>query len=69
METIKDNENHQGTKRILGLPWPQLSQEAATKGYVDANAGGGGGSSGFLDGGSPSSDYTDGPIIDCGEIT
>jgi hypothetical protein len=68
LKIVTEDESHQGIRRILNVPWPYIRTEVATKGYVDANAGAGG-SSGILDGGSPSSDYTDGPIIDCGEIT
>lgn len=68
MKSIIDDENHQGVKRIYGVPTPYRGDEAVNKWYCDANAATGG-SSGILDGGSPSSVYTDGPIIDCGEIT
>jgi len=67
MKQITDDESHQGIKRIFGVPTPYRGDEAVNKWYCDANAGIGG--SGILDGGSPSSVYTDGPIIDCGEIT
>lgn len=34
-----------------------------------ASGAGGGGSGGILDGGAPDTDYTNGPVIDCGEVT
>jgi hypothetical protein len=33
--TIQDDENFQGTFRILGIPWPNQSSEATNKLYVD----------------------------------
>jgi hypothetical protein len=66
---ITEDENHQGTRRIFGVPDPYSGDEAVNKRYCDANAASGGGSSGIIDGGAPDTDYTNGPIIDCGEIT
>lgn len=67
--SVTEEENHLLKFRIVGLPYPDRNDEAATKLYVDRHATGGGGTSIFLDGGSPSTDYTDGPSIDCGGVT
>ena len=67
-KTITEDENHQGTKRIFGVPLPYRLDEAVNKRYCDANASAGG-SSGILDGGSPSDFGVGVPIIDCGGIT
>lgn len=35
MATITTDENHQGTKRIFGVPTPYRGDEAVNKWYVD----------------------------------
>jgi len=67
METITQDEDHQLTRRIYGVPTPYRGDEAVPKDYCDANAGTGG-SNGILDGGHADTDYTGGPIIDCGHV-
>jgi len=69
MKTVNDNENHLTRYRIIGLPWPYDPSEATNKFYVDQQIGSGGGVSGILDCGSPSSFGVGIPIIDCGGIT
>lgn len=69
---VTEDENHQGVKRIFGVPTPYRGDEAVNKWYVDelvAAGGGGGGSNGIIDGGTPFTDYSGGPVIDCGGIT
>ena len=69
METIINDENHQGVKRIYGVPTPYRGDEAVNKWYVDGLVANIPTSGGILDGGAPGTDYSNGPIIDCGEIT
>lgn len=62
---ITDDENHGGVKRIFGVPTPYRGDEAVNKWYCDANAAAGG-SNGIIDGGHSDTDFSGGPVIDCG---
>ena len=68
MTNITSDETHGAIWRIFGVPWPYLDDEAVPKGYVDqlvASTGTGG----IIDGGTPTTSYVGGPVIDCGGIT
>ncbi len=42
-QKVESNVDFQGTAKIVNLPDPSSNQDAATKKYVDDNAGGGSG--------------------------
>jgi len=68
LKIVTEDENHQGTKRIFGVPMPYIKSDAANKAYVDQKAGSGGSTS-QIDGGRQDTDFSDGPLINCGGVT
>jgi len=65
-KTVTNDQNHQGVRRIFGVVTPRRGDEAVNKWYCDQNSAG---ATAFLDGGRPDTDFSDGPLINCGGIT